>query len=213
MNKCFSNLFNKQRSIGNLHLNVSFRIIVIAFQSIHLVLSLLQRFVSTFLKSSSIRNNSWRALDSLLQSILFNKSFDFFLILFLVFRFLLFHLLSSLFNISFMLSSSGRHRGIQIFISITFFVHWSLWLHGWIDDLVLHVHMSSQISRGLWLMEVERFGLSDFNFFLFHLKLGHEFFLKLAEVRYRSCPRWLETEFLLALVNFFSGCTIDHLFF
>lgn len=91
-----------------------------------------------------------------------------------------------------MLCSGRWHWCIQILISITLFVHRSPRLHSWIDDLILHIHVCSQISRRFWLMEIKWFGLSDLNLFFLHFELGHEFFLKLTEVRYRSGSRRLE---------------------
>ena len=76
MDECFRDLLNKQRTISNLKLDFLLDFVVILVCLGHFLLGESFRHLTSSLQGSLIADQGWRALDTLLKTILLDKALN-----------------------------------------------------------------------------------------------------------------------------------------
>ena len=185
-------MLNKQWTVRDLELDFLLDLFVVLVCLRHLLLGDSLRHLTGSLQGSLIANQSWRALDTLLETILLDKALNLLLEFVLRCCFLFFHLSSSHSNVSFMLLCGRRY--LLIDISVFCADRSALRLQSRVDILVSLIHVLAEIGRWLRLVEFEWLGNRGGFRLLKGLHLCHEFLLNLAEVWYGARPRRLEVK-------------------
>jgi len=195
VDECVRNLLNEEGTVCNIEFNVGFDIIVDIFQVLHVVFRSHQRLFTSLLQSRGIADKRRGALDSLLETVLFDKAINLSFELAFLVSFLGLHLGASLLDVSLVLLGGRRLFRILVPRRRIFAASWKLLLlHGWVNDLVGLVHVCAQLGGGFGLVEFKRHCLSQSDSLLASFHLRDELLLQLAEVRHRSGTRGMEVE-------------------
>lgn len=209
VNESLGNLFDQQRAVRDIELDLRFDGVVTSLKVAHLASGLLLGVAPFFGKGLRVRDESGRAFDSLLETVLLDVSLHLVLEILLLFGLFVFHVLSALFDSSVVLS--GRSGLLNLLVTggatSSGGVH-TLLGQGRVDNLVLLIHVASQFGGGPRLVKFKRNGLRGVLRFLKHLHLGDEGFLNSAEVWHGAGSHRLEREAGFVLFCDLSGLKV-----
>ena len=151
-------MLDEKRSVGHLELDFLLDLVVVLGGTSHLSGCSSLGHVSSTLKRSRVADESWRALDSLLKSVLLDESLDLLLELILLRHFLFFHLSATKSHIGLVLLGSCRLLNLDISVHLCFDTGAARGLESCPNVLVGLVHVFSEVGSRLWLVEVEWLG-------------------------------------------------------
>ena len=206
MHECFAHLLEQQWTVCNIKTDWVFDLLEAVIQSFHLLPLLDLELFSLLCQRLRIVLQGRTECNTLLQSSLDNPALELFILLTLFFGKTNLHL-----SAVWLYDGVVLRRGAWLLCDLIT-LSWVATLNfgeGWVNNLVLLVHVSAEV--GTWTGLAEPEGLDDgWSFGLlgvFHF--SNEFLLKTSEVRDRPRPRRSEIEELLAclgsLVFFLSG--------
>ena len=141
----------------------------------------------------------------MLQTVLLDEPLDFLLELVLLSHLFLLHLGASEGDVSLVFLGGGWLLDVDVSIQTSGVDTMRAFqsLHRWVDILIGLVHVDSQVSCRLWLVELEGLGHCSLLRLLERLHLGDELLLNLAEVGHGAGSRGLEAKHRLGVVGLF----------
>lgn len=195
VNEGFGYLLHEQGPVRHIKLDLCLDLVVRALEIVHLASGSLLSLLALLRKALPIGNQSGRAFNSLLETVLLDVALHLFLKVFVLLSPLLLHKLSAHFDSRVVLGSRSWLFNLLVTVGPAGSCRGGPLLgEGGVDHLVLLVHVGAQLGRGSCLVKLEGDRLSGVLRLLQLLHLRNESFLDSAEVGHRPGSRRLEAE-------------------